>query len=177
MFVDVPLRDPMSGEGGQPWRLPVWLSATCRLCFGDEYVDGRQCGGAALGPAQPRRGPAMSASGPPAPNLLSSVRAAASAEEIFALLGVGYDPKVLNVARLHILKRMSAHLAEADLDGLPSDEVEVRLKEALARAYQDLASSSPLEQRVFKVLQDAVAPTPAQAEADVFIPLDSLRPD
>ncbi|MGA7426729.1 MAG: nitrogenase-stabilizing/protective protein NifW, partial [Rhodoplanes sp.] len=53
----------------------------------------------------------MSASRPPAPNLLSSVRAAASAEEIFALLGVGYDPKVLNVARLHILKRMSAHLA------------------------------------------------------------------
>ena len=36
MFVDVPLRDPMSGEGGQPWRLPVWLSATCRLCFGDD---------------------------------------------------------------------------------------------------------------------------------------------
>ena len=119
----------------------------------------------------------MSASGPPAPNLLSSVRAAASAEEIFALLGVGYDPKVLNVARLHILKRMSAHLAEVDLDGLPSDEVEVRLKEALARAYHDLASSSPLEQRVFKVLQDAIAPGPAKAEADVFIPLDSLRPD
>ena len=36
MFVDVPLRVPMSGEGGQPWRLPVWLSATCRLCFGDD---------------------------------------------------------------------------------------------------------------------------------------------
>ena len=119
----------------------------------------------------------MSAAGSPAPNLLSSVRAAASAEEIFALLGVGYDPKVLNVARLHILKRMSAYLAEADLDGLPPGDVEAGLKEALARAYQDLASSSPLEQRVFKVLQDAVAPAPAPAEADVFVPLESLQPD
>jgi nitrogenase-stabilizing/protective protein len=119
----------------------------------------------------------MSVSGPPAPNFLSSVRAAASAEEIFALLGVGYDPKVLNVARLHILKRMSAYLAEADLDGLPVKDVEIRLKEALARAYQDLASSSPLEQRVFKVLQDAVAPAPASAEADAFVPLESLRPE
>lgn len=117
----------------------------------------------------------MSAAG--SPNLLSSVRAAGSAEEIFALLGVGYNPKVLNVARLHILKRMSAYLAEADLDGLPTGDVEVRLKEALTRAYQDLASSSPLEQRVFKVLQDAVAPAPASAEADVFVPLESLRPD
>jgi nitrogenase-stabilizing/protective protein len=119
----------------------------------------------------------MSAAGSPDPNLLSSVRAAASAEEIFALLSVGYDPKVLDVARLHILKRMNAYLAEADLDGLAPGEVEVCLKKALARAYQDLASSSPLEQRVFKVLQDAVAPERAPAEADVFVPLDSLRPD
>lgn len=36
MFLDVPLRDSISGEGGQPWRLPVWLNATCRLCFGDD---------------------------------------------------------------------------------------------------------------------------------------------
>lgn len=119
----------------------------------------------------------MSAAGSAAPGLLSSVRAAASAEEIFALLGVDYDPKVLNVARLHILKRMSAYLAEADLDDLPPGDVEVRLKEALARAYQDLVSSSPLEQRVFKVLQDAVAPAPAATEADAFVPLKSLQPD
>jgi nitrogenase-stabilizing/protective protein len=119
----------------------------------------------------------MSAAGSPDPNLLSSVRAAASAEEIFALLGVDYDLKVLNVARLHILKRMSAYLAEADLDGLPPGDVEVRLKLALANAYRDFVSSSPLEQRVFKVLQDAVAPAPAAAEADAFVPLDFLRPD
>jgi hypothetical protein len=36
MFVDVPLQDPMRGEGARPWRLPAWLRTTCRLCFGDD---------------------------------------------------------------------------------------------------------------------------------------------
>jgi nitrogenase-stabilizing/protective protein len=113
----------------------------------------------------------MSASGrSPATNLLLAVKAAASAEEIFALLDVAYDPKVLNVARLHILKRMSAHLAEADLDSLPAGVVESRLRDALARAYQDFAASSPLEQRVFKVLRQAAAP----AEAAAFVPIETL---
>jgi nitrogenase-stabilizing/protective protein len=59
---------------------------------------------------------------------------------------------------------------------LPADDAAVRLKDALTRAYQDLATSSPIEQRVFKVLQDAVSPAPP-AEADAFIPLESLRRD
>ena len=36
MFIDVPLHDPMRGEGAGPWRLPAWLRATCRLCFGED---------------------------------------------------------------------------------------------------------------------------------------------
>jgi len=114
----------------------------------------------------------MTGSGSAPPNLLSAVRAAGSAEEIFALLGVPYDPKVLNIARLHILKRMSMHLAEADLDDLPAGDVEVRLKDALTRAYQDLASSSPIEQRVFKVLKDAVKPK--EEPKKPFVSLNAL---
>ncbi len=36
MLIDAPLQDPMRGEGAGPWRLPAWLRATCRLCFGDD---------------------------------------------------------------------------------------------------------------------------------------------
>jgi Nitrogen fixation protein NifW len=119
----------------------------------------------------------MSAAVPPAAtDLLAAVKAAGSAEEIFALLGVSYDPKRLNVARLHILKRMSAHLAEADLDTLPADVVQSRLKDALARAYADFASASPLELRVFKVLQQAAEPDGAAAsEPAAFVSIDTLR--
>ncbi len=130
----------------------------------------------------------MTASGLAATELLSAVKAAGSAEEIFALLGVAYDPKRLNVVRLHILKRMSAHLAEAeaDLDTLPPDIVQSRLQDALARAYADFASASPLELRVFKVLQKAAEPDGAAAsetaasetaasETAAFVSIDTLR--
>ena len=119
----------------------------------------------------------MSPPGPsPATDVLSAVKAAGSAEEIFALLGVAHDPKRLNVARLHILKRMSAHLDEAELDTLPADVVQSRLKDALARAYEDFASASPLELRVFKVLQQAAeSDGAAAAETAAFVPIDTLR--
>ncbi len=38
MLNDAPLQDPLRGEGAGPWRMPAWLRATCRLCFGDDYA-------------------------------------------------------------------------------------------------------------------------------------------
>ena len=88
-------------------------------------VAGDQGRGGAPRKARKLRDLAMSPPGPsPATDVLSAVKAAGSAEEIFALLGVAYDPKRLNIARLHILKRMSAHLDEAELDTLPADVVQ-----------------------------------------------------
>lgn len=141
------------------------------------HVAGDQGRGGAPRKARKLRDLAMSPPGPsPATDILSAVKAAGSAEEIFALLGVAYDPKRLNVARLHILKRMSAHLDEAELDTLPADVVQSRLKDALARAYEDFASASPLELRVFKVLQQAAEPDgAAAAETAAFVPIDTLR--
>ncbi len=92
-----------------------------------------------------------------------------SAEDFFVGLGLAYDPARLQVARLHILKRMAEYLGSDDLDGLPDRVVVARCRSYLERAYQDFISSSPLEQRVFKVLKDAVAP-PGQT----FVSLDEL---
>ncbi|TIU15540.1 MAG: nitrogenase stabilizing/protective protein NifW, partial [Mesorhizobium sp.] len=87
-------------------------------------------------------------------------------------LDVSYDPKVMNVSRLHIMKRVGQYLAEEDFSGLPNQVIAARVRAKLERAYEDFATSSPLTQRVFKVLRDHdpnICPAPSRA----FVPLDS----
>lgn len=103
--------------------------------------------------------------------VLAKLKTMASAEEFFAGLGVPYDAKVLGVARMHILKRMGEYLGSDDLDGAPDRVVIARSRSCLERAYQDFVGSSPLEQRVFKVLKAAAIPTGDGA----FVPLDELK--
>jgi nitrogenase-stabilizing/protective protein len=77
-----------------------------------------------------------------------------SAEDFFIYLDVPFDPTVLNVARLHILRRMGEYLRAEALDG---DHTKARayFRAQLERAYQDFVDSSPLAERVFKVHKDA----------------------
>lgn len=95
-----------------------------------------------------------------ADGILAQLSSASAAEEFFSLLGVDYDPKVVNVARLHILRRMGQYLAGEDFAGATDDVVAERCRAVLERAYADFVASSPIDQRVFKVLKDAVAPQP-----------------
>ncbi|WP_025037780.1 nitrogenase stabilizing/protective protein NifW [Bradyrhizobium sp. DOA9] len=104
-----------------------------------------------------------------ADGILAQLNEASAAEEFFTLLGVDYDPKLVNVARLHILRRMGQYLAGEDLAGVPDEIVAERCKAVLERAYADFVASSPIDQRVFKVLKDAVAPQPKQGPALVQI--------
>ena len=81
-----------------------------------------------------------------------------AAEEFFQLLNVPYDPAVLNVARLHILKRMGEYLRRNKLaDGENAREA---CRAHLERAYHDFVESSPIEQRVFKVHKEAIGVSP-----------------
>ena len=93
------------------------------------------------------------------PGILDKLNQASSAEDFFALLGVDFDPKVVNVARLHILRRMGQYLAADDFGGATDASVTERCRAVLEQAYADFVKSSPIDQRVFKVLKDAVAPT------------------
>jgi nitrogenase-stabilizing/protective protein len=90
--------------------------------------------------------------------VLDELNKASAAEDCFGLLGVEYEPKVLSIARLHILRRMAQYLASEDFDGMADEIVAERCKSVLERAYADFVASSPIDQRVFKVLKDAVAP-------------------
>ncbi|KRP93794.1 nitrogenase stabilizing/protective protein [Bradyrhizobium yuanmingense] len=108
----------------------------------------------------------------PAAGILDRLGKASSAEEFFSLLGVEYDAKIVNVARLHILKRMGQYFAEEQFAGAPEAEIRARCKAMLEQAYADFVASSPIEQRVFKVLKDAVA-EPKKGAA--FVPLSELK--
>lgn len=103
-------------------------------------------------------------------SIVAKLKSLSAAEEFFETLGVAYDPKVVAVARLHILKRMGQLLASSGLDGLDEAAATAVARDLLARAYADFVASSPIEQRVFKVLKDAVAPKKPAG----FVPLGML---
>ncbi len=104
--------------------------------------------------------------------VLDELNKASAAEDFFALLGVEYEPKVLSIARLHILRRMAQYLASEDFEGATDRIVAERCKSVLERAYADFVESSPIEQRVFKVLKDAVAPAKKPVN---LVPLSTFK--
>jgi nitrogenase-stabilizing/protective protein len=90
--------------------------------------------------------------------VLDQLRNLSAAEDFFQFLGVPYDPLVVNVARLHILKRMGEYLRKNASPDANDEATRALCRQHLERAYRDFVESSPLEQRVFKVLKEAVSP-------------------
>jgi nitrogenase-stabilizing/protective protein len=109
-------------------------------------------------------------------SVLSDLEKLSAAEEFFSYLKVEYDPEVLRVSRLHILKRMGKYLDGKDFAGASEEDVFAGAQETLAKAYQDFTGSRPIDERVFKVLQERDPARPkAEAPAKAaFVPLDSL---
>lgn len=105
-------------------------------------------------------------------SVFDELRKLSSAEDFFEALGVDYDPAVVRVARLHILRRMGEYLASNELDHATDEEARAACSGHLARAYADFVASSPIAERVFKVHKDAVKPAPAPAKP--FVPLTTL---
>ena len=78
-----------------------------------------------------------------------------SAEEFLNFLGVDYDQRVVNVNRLHILKRFNQYLARHRFSGGDAAAVKAEYKALLERAYGDFVKSDAITEKVFKVFQDA----------------------
>ncbi|MDR3536319.1 MAG: nitrogenase stabilizing/protective protein NifW [Acetobacteraceae bacterium] len=104
--------------------------------------------------------------------LLDRMQSLSAAEDFFAMLQVPYDPVVLQVARLHILRRMGQYMAEETLAAMTDDAAEEACRVTLQRAYEDFTQSSPLQQRVFKVLKEAVSP-----QRGAFVALSDIMDD
>jgi nitrogenase-stabilizing/protective protein len=88
--------------------------------------------------------------------LLTELARLSSAEEFLVFLEVRYDEHVVQVNRLHILKRFYQYLQrEPGLAQLDEAGLRERYRALLQRAHDDFVGSSAAQEKVFKVFQDA----------------------
>lgn len=87
--------------------------------------------------------------------LLQQLKELSSAEDFLQYFGIPFDQAVVNVNRLHILKRFFQYIRQtnfpAQSDGLA---IYTAYRERLVHAYADFVSSTPAQEKVFKVFQN-----------------------
>lgn len=75
------------------------------------------------------------------------------AEAYFEFFGLTYDPHIVNVNRLHILRKFS-QLVSAEDSSQDDDQLLKAYRQALQTAYNLFVTSNSVEQKLFKVFQD-----------------------
>ncbi len=100
--------------------------------------------------------------------LAQRLQALSSAEDFFSFFGLPHDTHVVQVNRLHILKRFRQYLAR-DASLASCDEVEAfrRCRSALQQAHDDFTQATARSEKLFKVFQ--------QAEGTSHVGLQGLR--
>lgn len=77
-----------------------------------------------------------------------------TAEEYFEFFDLPYDPEIVSINRLHILQKFSRLMRDIDPDASLSESDRLsQYRDALESAYSLFLTSSPLEQKLFKVFQ------------------------
>lgn len=75
------------------------------------------------------------------------------AEDYFAFFGLDYDPQVLNINRLHILRKFSL-LVQSVNKSQSEEQVLNTYRQYLKISYSLFLTSNSVEQKLFKVFQD-----------------------
>lgn len=101
---------------------------------------------------------------------LSEIGKLSSAEDFLTFLEVPHDPKVVQVNRLHILKRFHDYLGKAEtLADAGPEEMRAAYRTLLEKAYLDFVASDALTEKVFPVFHRTPPGKPA------FVSLSSIR--
>jgi nitrogenase-stabilizing/protective protein len=86
---------------------------------------------------------------------LLKLKELSSAEDFLQYFGVPFEQSVVNVSRLHILKRFFQYIRQANLLSANNEiELYTAYREQLVKAYADFVKSTPAQEKVFKVFQD-----------------------
>ncbi|MDE2371485.1 MAG: nitrogenase stabilizing/protective protein NifW [Burkholderiales bacterium] len=89
-------------------------------------------------------------------NLIQRLKALSSAEDFLQFFGIPYEESIVHVNRLHILKRFYQYLHRSSgLADLGEVEMFRAYRELLLQAYGDFVTSTPAQEKVFKVFQDS----------------------
>jgi nitrogenase-stabilizing/protective protein len=89
-------------------------------------------------------------------DLIQRLSQLSAAEEFLNFFGVPYEQSVVNVNRLHILKRFQQYVRkEKGLAELDEVQMFTRYRELLTKAYDDFVHSNAQQEKVFKVFQEA----------------------
>lgn len=89
-------------------------------------------------------------------SLIQRLKTLSSAEDFLLFFGVPFDERVVQVNRLHILKRFYQYLHQTPGTSTLDDVELFRCqRDLLTRAYADFVTSTPAREKVFKVFQDA----------------------
>ena len=101
-------------------------------------------------------------------NLVQKLKELSSAEDFMLFFSVPFDQKVINVSRLHILKRFFQYIRQQK-DLPQGDELALftAYRGLLAKAYGDFVTSTPAQEKVFKVFQET--------EGRQHVSVDNLR--
>ncbi|MBK7656082.1 MAG: nitrogenase stabilizing/protective protein NifW [Betaproteobacteria bacterium] len=88
-------------------------------------------------------------------SFLSKLKELSSAEDFLRYFGVPFEQSVVNVSRLHILKRFFQYIRQANLLSSNNElDLYTAYREQLVKAYGDFVKSTPAREKVFKVFQD-----------------------
>lgn len=87
---------------------------------------------------------------------LSEFNQLVNAEDYLDFFGLPYDPQFVNVNRLHILQKFSSLIRTIDAEAANLTEAEqlAAYREALQQAYSTFTTSSPLNEKLFKVFNE-----------------------
>jgi nitrogenase-stabilizing/protective protein len=101
---------------------------------------------------------------------LAAFHRCSTAEEYFGLLDVDYDPRIVAVNRLHILRLFADELVRLhDAGGEVADPRHLLrgYRDALVRSYEAFTNATALDHRLFKVLRD-------RAPKSAFVPASEI---
>ena len=105
-------------------------------------------------------------------SLAEAMEELTSAEEFLDYFAIAYDPKVVQVNRLHILQRFHDYLAK-QAPNLPPEEAAQHgiYRLWLERAYLDFVESDALTEKVFRVFHSVARPDGGSTQ---FVSLDRV---